>query len=653
MRWVSPAVLLALLLIGSVWWIAVGRRSLEGELPRVEAAAPERAYRDPSTGAEVAEGSEPGIAPAAREEVRGEAGTARPTGPPAGPPVGEVFALSGRVVSALDGAPVPDFTLNVVGAAGETCQVVTDAGGGFETPAVLHAGVAVLSHLPDATHLRLQFEHDVSPDQILVPPVEPGTGLPLQEVVVQITPPTAIVLARVLFSDDTPAPGARVVLLEYTSDRWDLPRRVRTKTADSAGLARFAVHSRGDELEALELYADLVERDLVSDLLAPDTDWESGVRKPVTLTLFEAGSVRVRVRDESGRPLEGARVFSVWSVIRSTFFSLFQIHQTDERGEFLFRGLSPGTHTVKVQDPRNRKDFRQEVEVQRGVEIPVDFDLPAANTELAMSGRVVDEDGAPLPGVFISIEKLGEERLWGTRSDESGAFELWSRPVPGLVLRAGTELDADLFEPAEMEVQFGAQDLVFRRRRVLETRRLSFHVVHAVSGDGVQGAEVWLYDPKLERDFPSVRAGTTGPDGSALVSLKLRDDLIWGVHAPGFLQHQGVVAEIDLDEAAPRVEVRLERGFDRRWQIRDWFSSVPLPGATVRDPESRSVLGIADEQGWVHLRSHLWPENLEVSHPGYETAIWPVARRNGWPHDGISLKSEKLQEQMEEWERNR
>ena len=201
----------------------------------------------------------------------------------------------------------------------------------------------------------------MSPDQILIPPVELGTGLPLQEVVVQITPPSAIVLARVLFSDDTPAPGARVVLLESASDGWDLPRRVHTKTADSAGLARFAVHSRGDEQPSFELYADLVERDLVSDLLAPDSDWESGVRKPVILTLFEAGSIRVRVRDESGRPLEGAWVFCVWSVIRNTFSSLFQIQRTDEQGEFLFRGLSPGTHTVKVQDQRHRKDFEQEV----------------------------------------------------------------------------------------------------------------------------------------------------------------------------------------------------------------------------------------------------------------------------------------------------
>lgn len=585
---------------------------------------------------------------ATKAAERSDAGTSaesRPARP-------ERFSLRGHVVQAADGSPVPGFALEIMDAAGTTCRVVAGEDGAFETESVLHEGVATIRQVLDPEHPRFQFDYVLTPRQVRVPHPDPGTGLAGAEVLVQVTPAAAVILVRVIFADEEPAPGARVVLLEFQSGTPGRASRVHIRQADEDGLARFAL-DWDQEPARLELYADFVAQGLVSDPLDVLQPGDQPPAEPLSLVLLETGDVRVRVSDELGLPVPGARVFSTWSDIGANFAGLYSPFRTDEQGEYVLCGLSPGTHGIQVRDPRNRSEHEREIRVQRGVETQVEFHLPAVSTELAVAGRVVDEKGDPLPSIYISIEKVGEQRLWGTRADAEGRFELWSRPVPGLILRAGVELDSDVFEPTSVEVPFGTQDVVLRRARTLVTRRISVQVSDAVRGSGVPGAEVWIYAPDLEDQFPSFRVGTTGADGGAQVEFKVRDGLLWGVHAEGFLQQEGAVGDLDLEAEAPVLEVHLQRGFDRRWQITDWFDGTPLPGAIVRDTQDHTLLGTADEEGWVHLRSYVWPKSIEVSHPGHETKIWPTGTRNGWRFDNISLPSEKLQEQIDEFDRNR
>jgi hypothetical protein len=71
------------------------------------------------------------------------------------------------------------------------------------------------------------------------------------------------------------------------------------------------------------------------------------------------------------------------------------------------------------------------------------------------------------------------------------------------------------------------------------------------------------------------------------------------------------------------LRVELERGFDRRLEVKDRFTRRGVAGASVSS--SGAILGRADEHGAVRLRADVWPASLRVESPGYAPVSWDPA----------------------------
>lgn len=99
--------------------------------------------------------------------------------------------------------------------------------------------------------------------------------------------------------------------------------------------------------------------------------------------------------------------------------------KTDAQGRFKFRSLKPGRYGVSAGPNWEQQYALGTADVDPGRETSVVFDVPLGS----LRGRVVDQDGKPIPDVSIDISRLrAEEEFnpWGgdrsVRSDANGDF---------------------------------------------------------------------------------------------------------------------------------------------------------------------------------------------------------------------------------------
>lgn len=544
------------------------------------------------------------------------------------PPPDALVAVHGRVVDALSGEPVKDFTLCFLSRRPRTCLVRTDAEGRFATSAELSNGVVSVAHVPDAESAQFSSRWAVEPTSFLAAaPGAPGDG---KEIVLAARAPERELAVDVRLPDGGAAAGASVSLTWGHRDppgRF-LPEGRAYEEADGYGRARFALFGADTWDRSFRIEAEH-KGTLASDVLSLDPPL--GRATPV-LGLHPGGLLRVRAANDEGRPVAGV---SLWvETPDETGTVRGKAGETDARGECVFTALRPGCYAISAIHPSTGAELRREVDLGRGAQENVDLRLSLAGLRLRLAGTVVDEFGYPLPGVSVRAQASGEPSVSLT-TGEGGRFEFWGRACDGVLFTTGGGFLDDRYDPEIMSVPCGSAGLTVRRLGRLETRSWPIALVDRETGEAVETASVTLYYGDPHRPGAALQSFTAS-SGVVQVAFKQRDDLAYAVDAPGYMREEGPLA--DLLVAAGRtglLRVQMERGFDRRLEIRDRITRIGLARALVSS--GGVVLGRADERGSVRLRGDTWPAGLRIESPGYAPASWdPVAA--GFPGDVVWLE---------------
>lgn len=294
----------------------------------------------------------------------------------------------------------------------------------------------------------------------------------------------------------------------------------------------------------------------------------------VQLVMPRCGSLLVRLRDEFGAPLEGAELKA----------TLPRKHKTRPWSDAQFEvasgaaaGLAPGAYRIRGAGP-----LETEIDVRAAGHVPQVVLAPGVGPgqehelvvtlrlAVALSGRVVDDAGAPVAGASVSLARAAPSLALSGRSDDVGAFVLDGLEAGSWRLRATAdghgraEALLDLPEgraPEPLEITLerlgSVEGLVTRGRVPLAGAR-----VHAVA----------------------LRGGA--PDAGALQDALRSDD----PHEPRRLR----VVDADAhgrfrlsDVPAGPLLLWVERGADARWAL----------AFCLHDPADASLFRVRVEPG--------------------------------------------------------
>lgn len=298
------------------------------------------------------------------------------------------WRIEGVVEAAGDGGAVPGALVWPRGWASDAVR--SDARGRFRLLRVAAEEVEVVAAAPGYRQAR----RPVAPDERELPRL--------------VLAPEAAVAGTVVDAAGAPVAGAEVWLRE--SGAWQ-PWNVEESSSsgpeartwsDEAGGFRFA----GAPGQAFDLRAS-------APGYAPADGTAVAGERPAVLVLEEGRRVAGRLVDEDGEPVAGARVGLAWVPEmrpRTEIFvgtrQVFDFETTSGGdGGFVLADL-PAGELVAVADGRPRRVERElgivRVPEQGGVDLG-EVTLPRA---AALDLRVVDEEGAPVPGASVSPQRL-------------------------------------------------------------------------------------------------------------------------------------------------------------------------------------------------------------------------------------------------------
>ncbi|HEX2252632.1 MAG TPA: carboxypeptidase regulatory-like domain-containing protein, partial [Thermoanaerobaculia bacterium] len=321
--------------------------------------------------------------------------------------------LAGRVTG-RGGAPLPGAEVRmmlgddrppaVVAAAlaAEPPRAVTDRAGRFRLPD-LPSGRRVHLLVTAAGHLPVEL---------------PGVPVP-PSVPVEVELEAAARLAgRLEEADGQPVAGGAVLLRSAhpprgTSGAWQ-PRPVAEAVSDGEGHFRFEDVAAGSAVLEVTAPGYVRPEPVPVEIAAGPHDEEPS---ELVVVLTPGARVEGTVRDEGGEPV--AEVPVRVGRVRDT---------TDAEGRFRLDGVEPGRRMLVAAHLEYDRLVR-EVEVEPAGSR---FDLVLTGG-WPVSGRVVDQDGAPVPGAEVRLTgdpAGGEMRLYRATSDGEGEFR-FPRVVDG------------------------------------------------------------------------------------------------------------------------------------------------------------------------------------------------------------------------------
>jgi hypothetical protein len=302
------------------------------------------------------------------------------------------------------------------------------------------------------------------------------------------------------------------------------------------------------------------------------------------LVLGEAGAIEGRVLDADGAPRTGAVVLaSVSDFSRQRPALSYAAAEVDGEGRYTIEGLPGGMLAVLLfaqgmQTADSAPDLRL-VSLREGGRRTVDFLAQRARARL--SGRLLDESGAPLGGraIWIEADARGGRpaSMLSDATDDEGRFE-FDDLAPG-------ELDVYVagLRPTELAL---VERLALAEGEELErdiragSQRVAGRVLAAADGAPVSGALVVLLEGPDGRF-----AGKAMSDAAGHFALP---HVRAGLYELCVLPARGPVGELALPELAVAagvgvegLELRLPRGGGIEFAVRD-EDGAPVAGALLR-----------------------------------------------------------------------
>ena len=168
------------------------------------------------------------------------------------------------------------------------------------------------------------------------------------------------------------------------------------------------------------------------------------------------GTIKGKVRVEKGSAA------GVTVILRKNGQDLRHV-ETDRKGEFTMKGISPGTYGLTFRKPGLAVASIDKLEVRQGIRSLKDLYLAIDEGSIAfIRGSVFNEGGRSVPGVRVELSKITSEtsvdKLDSRITGETGEFVF---RVPPEAAKYRVTLKADKAEPASKDVEVDTA-LVYR-----------------------------------------------------------------------------------------------------------------------------------------------------------------------------------------------
>lgn len=488
---------------------------------------------------------------------------------------GRVTDSKGRPVEGAEVTATPSISLDALGTSGVTSQqpVETGADGSFRIGA-----------LKRGERYDLFIRHTGH-----VPTTAPGVEAPAEDV--KIVLQTARTLSgRVVGPEREPVPGAEIAATEETKASFDGAGYEFTSTrplavTDAEG--RFVIADLEAGILNLVVSARQYRTRRLEGFRMPDEDVED-----LEIVLDRGARLEGRVVDGEGEPVARARLEARLQGGEGGSGPDSQpAAVSGADGSYVLEGLETAQYRIVVESPTHgRTDAfaaispgtnRLDIVFERGVEV---------------TGRAVDESGAPVAGAAVILSALPSGRGFDTVSAEDGSFRFPA--VRDGLFRLTGQARGFSKAAAPGEIQIAGQplrglELRFTRGVTLTGRLLG------LSPAELRSAWVQAYSARSEEGFRSSGQGTVEADGRYSLSGLTPGE--WDVIATA---GSGRTAQGTLQLAAgvrnPVLDIEFPRGFTLTGRVlldgAPW-SGVQVIANQVDDDESGSGMAMTAYDG--------------------------------------------------------
>lgn len=408
-----------------------------------------------------------------------------------------------------------------------------------------------------------------------------------------------LLAGSVLFPDGSPAAGVHV----WARGESEKTKYWAQRETNAAGQFLLLGLEPGHEIQ---LYA--ANDEYASPVVGPITI-EKNLSRETIIKLSGAATIEGEVVDSTGHPAPFACAWlrpSDVPIIHPRFLTC------DENGRFEVRGLLPASYDV-ILAPLTDKPLKKENSVTEfhwgTIERSFPEAEPAAHLKLhpgehlgglripfsamGIAGRILDETGAPIPGVRVSLSGGSN-----TLTDSAGLYEL-TGASGGLCTVQATHADYRSARLDDIPNGFGEANFTLEKRGLVEGQ-----VIDAKTGDPIAAYELYkgqnpMYRESMTRWFKQ----HNDPEGRFSYKPNFVTEIVYA-RAPGYAVGSALAAEVYAGQAPTRVTIALERGRTVAGIVVR-STGEPVPGTAIfrdwvpsnGDERGDSTLAKTDDEG--------------------------------------------------------